>query len=154
MLVFLKAGVSEGNIAYLFLKVWIFFKGLHLCWSVFQAVLTSFKYTILKVNIYNKKTHQTSLRLKIALLANPPEMISLLIDRQMPVGQGTSPKRLWNTEVPNFGNLQMSWISLSLGPIHPGQESTELFCCKAHQQQASFTVTASVYRSSWKPYTF
>jgi len=24
MLVFLKAGVSEGNIAYLFLKVWIF----------------------------------------------------------------------------------------------------------------------------------
>lgn len=31
MLVFLKAGVSEGNKAYLFLKDWVFLKGLHLC---------------------------------------------------------------------------------------------------------------------------
>lgn len=74
MLVFLKAGVSEGNIVYLFLKVWIFFKGLHLCRRVFQAVLTSFKCTILKVNTHNEKAHQTTLRLKIACLANPLEM--------------------------------------------------------------------------------
>lgn len=90
MLVFLKAGVSEGNRAYLFLKVWIFLR----VYTCAGAVLTNFKYTILKVNIYNSKTHQTSLRLKIACLANPLETIILSLNRQIPVCLGISPERL------------------------------------------------------------
>lgn len=78
-----------------------------MCWSVFQAVLTSFKCTILKVNNYSKEEPSDISQAAHRLFSQPAG------SDNVSHSTGTSPKRLRKTEVPDFRHLQISFISLS-----------------------------------------